>query len=150
MLLGRRAESIAVAESVVEGVTPTPAIIRVMPLSWTATIITSVSFCCRLRGVGYRRGLAQPRSRCQAGVQLAPAFNLAFLRVLDGEGDGISCLRAAAFASSRRHEEHRVQRTSFPLLLYFWDRHVRFRPRLHFPARRSVRMCVTLSPPLLG
>lgn len=42
MLLGRRAESIAVAESVVEGVSPTPAIIRVMPLSWTATIVTSV------------------------------------------------------------------------------------------------------------
>ncbi|CAN0016212.1 unnamed protein product, partial [Laminaria digitata] len=41
MLLGRRAESIAVAESVVEGVSPTPAIIRVMPLSWTATIVTS-------------------------------------------------------------------------------------------------------------
>lgn len=42
MLLGRREESIAVAESVVEGVAPTPAITRVMPLSWTATTITSV------------------------------------------------------------------------------------------------------------
>lgn len=42
MLLGRREESIAVAESVAEGVTPTPAITRVMPLSWTATTVTSV------------------------------------------------------------------------------------------------------------
>ncbi|CAN0508233.1 unnamed protein product [Ectocarpus sp. 12 AP-2014] len=41
MLLGRREESIAVAESVAEGVTPTPAITRVMPLSWTATTVTS-------------------------------------------------------------------------------------------------------------
>lgn len=43
MLLGRRKESIAVAESVVDGVSPTPVIMRVMPLSWTATIVTSVS-----------------------------------------------------------------------------------------------------------
>lgn len=42
MLLGRREESIAVAESVAEGVVPLPAITRVMPLSWTATLITSV------------------------------------------------------------------------------------------------------------
>lgn len=42
MLLGRREESMAVAESVVEGVVPLPAITRVMPLSWTATIVTSV------------------------------------------------------------------------------------------------------------
>ncbi|CBN75043.1 hypothetical protein Esi_0064_0109 [Ectocarpus siliculosus] len=41
MLLGRREESIAVAESVAEGVTPTPAITRVMPLSWIATTVTS-------------------------------------------------------------------------------------------------------------
>lgn len=44
MLLGRREESIAVAESVVEGVALTPQITRVMPLSWTATIVTSVRF----------------------------------------------------------------------------------------------------------
>lgn len=76
MLLGRRAESIAVAESVVEGVSPTPAIIRVMPLSWTATIVTSVRekiaqarncLCFRLRltvesgggGVSVRRSFSR-------------------------------------------------------------------------------------------
>lgn len=42
MVLGHREDSIATVESVVECVSVMPAIIRVMPLSWTAAIITSV------------------------------------------------------------------------------------------------------------
>lgn len=65
MLMGRRHESLRVAESVVEGVSAIPAIVRVMPLSWTATLISLV---------GLQSGIEQGRDA--GGGLSAECFNV--------------------------------------------------------------------------